>query len=297
MENENLSNAKLGVFGGSGFYSIENLENIKELSIKTPYGEPSDTLRVGDLEGMEVVFLARHGRNHTYTPTEVPYRANIWAMKSLGVKWIISASAVGSLKKEIKPLDMVLPDQFIDRTKDRPMTFFGDGAVAHVALADPFCSELTNIIFEEASSLMPSDRTLHRGGTYLCMEGPAFSIRAESEFYRSLGCSIIGMTNHTEARLCREAEIAYVGLSMSTDYDCWHEDHDDVSVEMIIQNLNTNAELAKKIISASAKSISKKRPLSLAHNALKDALITPQDSVPTITKNRIKIFTDKYWEK
>ena len=297
MDKEDLSNAKLGVFGGSGFYSIENLKNIKELSIKTPYGETSDTLRVGDLEGMEVVLLARHGRNHTYTPTEVPYRANVWAMKSMGVKWIISASAVGSLKKEIKPLDMVLPDQFIDRTKNRPITFFGDGAVAHVALADPFCAELTNILFDEATSIMPGDRTLHKGGTYLCMEGPAFSTRAESEFYRTLGCSIIGMTNHTEARLCREAEIAYVGLSMSTDYDCWHEDHDDVSVEMIIQNLNTNAELAKKIISATAKSIAKKRPSSLAHNALKDALITPKDSVPLSTKNRIKIFTDKYWEK
>ena len=292
----NLNKAKLGIFGGSGFYSIENLRNIKEISIDTPYGSPSDTLRVGELEGMEVVFLARHGRHHSFTPTEVPYQANIWAMKSLGVKWIISASAVGSLKEEIKPLDMVIPDQFIDRTKDRPNTFFGNGVVAHVALADPFCNKLREILAEVTKPIMPKDRNLHLGGTYLCMEGPAFSTRAESEFYRTLGCSIIGMTNHSEARLCREAEIAYASLSMSTDYDCWHDEHDDVSVEMIIQNLNTNAELAKRIITSSAKIISERRPESNAHNALKDALITPMDKVPPQTKKKIDLFTKKYWD-
>ncbi len=295
MKNENLTNAKLGVLGGSGFYSIENLKNVKEFEIDTPYGTPSDHFIMGDLEGVQVVFLARHGRNHSYTPSEVPYRANIWALKSLGVKWIISASAVGSLKEEIKPLDMVIPDQFIDRTNNRPMTFFGNGAVAHVALADPFCPELTKILADVVTPLMPKGRDLHVGGTYLCMEGPAFSTRAESEFYRGLGCSIIGMTNHTEARLSREAEIAYVSLSMSTDYDCWHIDHDDVSVDMIIQNLNTNANLAKEIVSNFAKSISEKRPASFAHNALKDALITPKDKVPESTKEKIKIFTEKYW--
>ena len=295
LDKDDLSNGKLGVLGGSGFYSIENLKNVEEISIETPYGKPSDNLIIGNLEGMEVVFLARHGRNHSFTPSEVPYQANIWALKSLGVKWIISASAVGSLKEEIKPLDMVIPDQFIDRTNNRPMTFFGEGAVAHVALADPFCPELSKILQQVVMPLMPEGRDLHFGGTYLCMEGPAFSTRAESEFYRKLGCSIIGMTNHTEARLCREAEIAYVGLSMSTDYDCWHEEHDDVSVEMIIQNLNTNANLAKKIVTDFAKYISKKRPISLAHSALKDALITPKDKVPKQTKNKIKIFTDKYW--
>ena len=295
MKKEDLSNARLGVLGGSGFYSIDNLKNVKELKINTPYGPPSDSFIMGNLEGAEVVFLARHGKNHSFTPSEVPYLANIWAMKSLGVKWIISASAVGSLKEEIKPLDMVIPDQFIDRTNNRPTTFFGDGVVAHVALADPFCPELTKLLKDVVTPLMPKGRDLHVGGTYLCMEGPAFSTRAESEFYRSLGCSIIGMTNHTEARLCREAEIAYVSLSMSTDYDCWHEEHDDVSVEMIIQNLNTNATLAKQIVSHFSKSIAEKRPFSFAHDALKDALITPKDKVPENTKEKIKIFTEKYW--
>ena len=295
MDFENLATSKLGVFGGSGFYSIDNLKNVQELSIDTPYGKTSDALLVGELEGIETVFLARHGRHHIFTPSEVPYRANIWAMKSLGVKWIISASAVGSLREEIKPLDMVLPDQFIDRTNNRPMTFFGEGVVAHVTLADPFCPKLTSIIKEVTEPIMPQGSNLHVGGTYLCMEGPAFSTRAESLFYRSLGCSIIGMTNHTESRLCREAEIAYVSLSMSTDYDCWHEDHEDVSVEMIIKNLNKNAELAKMIITSAAKLISKERPKSLAHSALKDALITPQDKVPEKTLKKINLLTQKYW--
>ncbi len=295
MDYENIATSKLGVFGGSGFYSIDNLKNIQELSINTPYGKTSDNLIVGELEGIETVFLARHGRYHTFTPSEVPYRANIWAMKSLGVKWIISASAVGSLKEEIKPLDMVLPDQFFDRTNNRPMTFFGEGIVAHVAMADPFCPKLTGILKEVTEPLIPYGSNLHVGGTYLCMEGPAFSTRAESFFYRSLGCSIIGMTNHTESRLCREAEIAYVSLSMSTDYDCWHEDHEDVSVEMIIKNLNANAELAKRIITAAAKVIGEERPKSLAHSALKDALITPKDKVPKKTLKKIELLTQKYW--
>ena len=191
MDFENLASSKLGVFGGSGFYSIDNLKNVQELSIDTPYGKTSDALLIGELEGIETVFLARHGRYHIFTPSEVPYRANIWAMKSLGVKWIISASAVGSLREEIKPLDMVLPDQFIDRTNNRPMTFFGEGVVAHVTLADPFCPKLTSIIKEVTEPIMPQGSNLHVGGTYLCMEGPAFSTRAESLFYRSLGCSII----------------------------------------------------------------------------------------------------------
>jgi 5'-methylthioadenosine phosphorylase len=245
---------------------------------------------------MEVVFLARHGRNHSFTPSEVPYQANIWALKSLGVKWIISASAVGSLKEEIKPLDMVIPDQFIDRTNNRPMTFFGEGAVAHVALADPFCPELSKILQQVVMPLMPEGRDLHFGGTYLCMEGPAFSTRAESEFYRNLGCSIIGMTNHTEARLCREAEIAYVGLSMSTDYDCWHEDHENVTVDMIVNNLKSNAKLAEKIIFEVAKNIFKFKPSSKSHEALKYALLTDKNNIPRKTMNKINLLTKKYWE-
>ena len=296
MNCQDLSQAKLGVFGGSGFYSMQNLKNIKEVSIQTPFGDPSDNFISGAIGDMEVIFLARHGRNHTLTPSEIPYKANIWAMKSLGVKWLISASAVGSLREEIKPLDVVIPDQFIDRTNKRPTSFFGEGLVAHISIADPFCEKLSNIIGEVTKNLIPNDRSVHVGGTYLCMEGPAFSTRAESKFYRSLGCSVIGMTNHTEARLCREAEIAYASLAMSTDYDCWHEDHENVSVEMIVNNLNLNSIFSKEIISSSALEISKLRPESIAHNALRDALLTPENAVPKETKNKLQIFTDKYWK-
>jgi 5'-methylthioadenosine phosphorylase len=287
---------KIGVFGGSGFYNIEELEDIEEIKIDTPFGKPSDSFRLGKINGNEVVFLARHGRKHSYTPSEVPYRANIWAMKSLGVKWIISASAVGSLKNEIRPLDMVLPDQFIDRTHSRPTTFFGNGVVAHVSMANPFCEKLTNILAEAAKPLMNEGRKLHVGGTYLCMEGPAFSTKAESNFYRNMDCSVIGMTNHTEARLSMEAEIAYVSLSMSTDYDCWHEEHDDVTVEMIVKNLNSNAELAKKIIISSTQVIGQLKPSSESHTALKDALLTHKEEVPTETLQKIKLFVEKYWD-
>jgi len=251
----NLAQARLGVLGGSGLYAMEGLENVRELTIDTPFGAPSDSLRLGTLGGMEVVFLARHGRHHTVLPTEVPYRANLWAMRSLGVRWILSPSAVGSLQEAVKPLDMVVPDQFIDRTHQRPISFFGDGAVAHVALADPFCPSLSRLLADVADSLMPEGRSLHRGGTYLCMEGPAFSTRAESNLYRSWGCTVIGMTNHTEARLAREAEIAYATLAMATDYDCWYADHDSVTVEMVIGNLRANAELATQIVRTTAERI------------------------------------------
>lgn len=295
MQEDFSSKPKIGVFGGSGFYNIDELKDIEELKIDTPFGDTSDLLRLGKINGHEVVFLARHGRKHSFTPSEVPYKANVWAMKYLGVKWIISASAVGSLKSEIKPLDMVLPDQFIDRTQNRPTTFFGNGVVAHVSMAQPFCKNLTEIIAKAAEPLMVEGRKLHVGGTYLCMEGPAFSTKAESNFYRSLDCSVIGMTNHTEARLCMEAEIAYVSLSMSTDYDCWYEGHDDVTVEMIVKNLNSNAELAKKIVIESAQIIGKDRPISKSHNALKDALLTHKEDVPLDTLSKIKLLTDKYW--
>ncbi len=292
-----LENAKLGVLGGSGLYSIDNLENVREMKIKTPYGEPSDNLRIGNLGGMEVVFLARHGRHHTYTPTEVPYRANIWALRSLNVRWIISPSAVGSLQEQVRPLDMVVPDQFIDRTHQRPLTFFSDGAVAHVTMADPFCPTLSRLIEEEGEALMPEARQIHKGGTYLAMEGPAFSTRAESKLYRSWGCKVIGMTNHTEARLAREAEIAYTSLSMVTDYDCWHEGFGDVSVDMVIENLATNAELAKKILEATAKRIHSIRPVSCSHSALKNSLMTAQDKVSSKTREKINLFTEPYWGK
>ena len=290
-----LKNSRLGILGGSGLYNIKELENVQELTIRTPFGDPSDTLRLGTLGGMEVVFLARHGRHHTFTPTDVPYRANIWALKSLGVRWLLAPSAVGSLQEQIRPLDVVVPDQFIDRTHQRPLSFFNKGAVAHVTMADPFCPTLSRVLAEEGERLMPEGRQLHRGGTYLAMEGPAFSTRAESKLYRSWGCAVIGMTNHTEARLAREAEIAYASLSMATDYDCWQEVKEGVSVEMVLENLQANADLARKIVSATAKKISTLRPTSSAHKALKDGLMTAKERVPMETRERLDLLTAPYW--
>ena len=287
--------ARLGIIGGSGLYRIENLGNIVELSLDTPYGKPSNKLLIGNLFGIEVVFLARHGENHTLNPSEIPYKANIWALRSLNVRWLISASAVGSLKEHIKPCDIVIPDQFIDRTHQRPLTFFTNGVVAHISMANPFCEILSQILSQEIEKLLPKGKKMHIGGTYLAMEGPAFSTKAESNLYRDWGCSIIGMTNHTEARLAKEAEIAYSSLSMVTDYDCWNQNCESVSVEMVIENLQENANFAKSIISAAAKTISIIRPSSPFHNALKDALVTPKEHVPETTKSKINLFTNKYW--
>ncbi len=292
---KNLKAARLGVLGGSGLYSMPDLEGIKEVEINTPYGKPSDTLRVGSLRGMGVVFLARHGRDHTYTPTEIPYRANIWAMRSLGVRWILSPSAVGSLQSQVRPLDMLVPDQFIDRTHQRPLTFFGEGSVAHVTMADPFCTNLSRLIADSGEALMPEGRQIHRGGTYLAMEGPAFSTRAESNLYRSWGCMVIGMTNHTEARLAREAEIAYASLAMSTDYDCWHPDHGNVTVEMVLGNLQENARIACEIVAATAEKVAALRPASNAHEALKNSLMTKKDKISDQTRRKIDLFTTPYW--
>ncbi|WP_320668265.1 S-methyl-5'-thioadenosine phosphorylase [Prochlorococcus sp. MIT 1307] len=290
-----LKDARLGILGGSGLYNIDGLENVQELNIKTPFGAPSDTLRLGELGGMEVVFLARHGRHHTITPTDIPYRANIWALKSLGVSWLLAPSAVGSLQEQIRPQDMVVPDQFIDRTHQRPLSFFSDGAVAHVTMADPFCPNLARLLAEEGGRLMPEGRQMHKGGIYLAMEGPAFSTRAESNLYKSWGCSVIGMTNHTEARLAREAEIAYASLSMATDYDCWHESEETVSVEMVMNNLRANASLASKIVRATAAKISTTRPKSTAHHALKDGLMTAKERVPNETRKKLDLLTRPYW--
>jgi 5'-methylthioadenosine phosphorylase len=290
-----LSAARLGVLGGSGLYAMEGLEQVEERVVETPYGVPSDSLRIGRLGELEVVFLARHGRHHTFSPTEVPYRANLWALRSLGVRWILSASAVGSLQHHIRPLDMVVPDQFIDRTHQRPLSFFGDGVVAHVGIADPYCSVLSRLLAEAGESLMPAGRELHRGGTYLCMEGPAFSTRAESELYRSWGSDVIGMTNHTEARLAREAEMAYTTLAMVTDYDCWHLEHASVTVDLVIENLRANATLAQAIMREAATRVERLRPASNAHHALRDALMTPPERVPAATRRRTDLFTAPYW--
>jgi 5'-methylthioadenosine phosphorylase len=283
------------VLGGSGLYAMDGLEDVREISVDTPYGTPSDSLRLGRIGDIEVVFLARHGRHHTFTPTEVPYRANLWALRSLNVRWILSVSAVGSLQEEVRPLDMLVPDQFIDRTQQRPLSFFGEGIVAHVTAADPYCSVLSRILADVGDSLMPEGRRLHRGGTYLCMEGPAFSTRAESHLYRSWGCEVIGMTNHTEARLAREAEMAYATLAMVTDYDCWHDDHASVTVEMVIDNLRANAALAQEIVRVAAGRVAAQRPRSTAHHALRSALITPQEAVSAEARRRTALFTAPYW--
>ena len=290
-----LSEARVGVIGGSGLYAMPGLDQAEELRLDTPFGQPSDVLRLGNLQGMETVFLARHGRHHQLLPREVPYQANIWAMRQLNVRWLISVSAVGSLQDHLRPRDMVVPDQFIDRTQQRPQSFFGDGCVAHVSLADPFCSRLSELLAEAAESAMPAGQHLHRGGTYLCMEGPAFSTRAESMLYRSWGCSVIGMTNHTEARLAREAELAYASLSMVTDFDCWHNDHDAVSVEMVVGNLKANAVATEPILSQLTLSLRDQRPSSEAHTALADALITAPEHVPDQTRERLNLFTRPYW--
>ena len=290
-----LSQARVGVIGGSGLYAMPGLENVKEIAVETPFGDPSDVVRIGRLRGMEIVFLARHGRHHTLLPREVPYAANLWAMRQLGVRWLISVSAVGSLRDHLRPRDMVVPNQFIDRTNQRPQTFFGQGCVAHVSLADPTCSILNERLADAAEAAIPTGHHVHRDGTYLCMEGPAFSTRAESELYRSWGCSVIGMTNHTEARLAREAEIAYSSLSMVTDFDCWHPDHDNVSVELVIGNLKANAQATEPILSRLMEHLHLERPISPAHTALADALITPKNAVPVETRKRLDLLTTPYW--
>ncbi len=290
-----IKNSRLGIIGGSGFYSVDKIEYFEELEINTPYGKPSDSIRLFKIGNLEIAFLARHGRSHSLNPTEIPYKANIWALRSIGVRWIVAPSAVGSLQEQIRPLDIVVPDQFIDRTNNRPATFFNEGAVAHVTMGDPFCRNLSGILSNIGEKNIPKGRQLHRGGIYLAMEGPAFSTRAESNLYRSWGCSIIGMTNHTEARLAKEAEIAYSSLSMVTDYDCWHQTHQEVSVDMVLKNLRANTEVANKIVFELAKTIDLERPKSKSHNSLKDGLITQKEAIPSLTKEKLSIFTDSYW--
>lgn len=289
-----MTQAKIGIIGGSGLYKMDALKDIQEIKLETPFGSPSDALIVGNLESETVAFLARHGRNHHLLPSELPFRANIYALKQLGVEYIISASAVGSLKEEVKPLDMVVPDQFIDRTKNRVATFFGEGLVAHIAFGDPVCSNLADIVADAVASLELSEVNLHRGGTYVCMEGPAFSTKAESNLYRSWGATVIGMTNLTEAKLAREAEIAYATLALVTDYDCWHPDHDNVTVEMIIANLQRNAVNAQKVIQEAVKRVAANPPKSIAHSALKYAILTPPDKIPSGIKTKLALLLDKY---
>ncbi|WOB44636.1 S-methyl-5'-thioadenosine phosphorylase [Thermoleptolyngbya oregonensis NK1-22] len=289
-----MTDVRIGIIGGSGLYKMDALKDVREVEVDTPFGKPSDALIVGTLEGTPVAFLARHGRNHTLLPSELPFRANIYAMKSLGVEYLISASAVGSLQAEAKPLDMVLPDQFIDRTKGRVSTFFGEGIVAHIAFGDPVCKNLAAVLGEAIASLDLPDVALHRGGTYVCMEGPAFSTRAESNLYRSWGATVIGMTNLPEAKLAREAEIAYATLALVTDYDCWHPDHDSVTVDMVISNLTKNAVNAQRVIQETVRRLAQNPPPSEAHHALKYAILTPLDKAPPETKAKLELLLKKY---
>jgi 5'-methylthioadenosine phosphorylase len=289
-----MAQATIGIIGGSGLYKMEALKDVEEVTIDTPFGSPSDAIILGTLDTTRVAFLARHGRNHHLLPTELPFRANIYAMKSLGVQYLISASAVGSLKAEAKPLDMVVPDQFIDRTRNRISTFFGDGVVAHIAFGDPVCPQLAQVLADSVDSLNLSEVTLHRGGTYVCMEGPAFSTKAESNLYRSWGATVIGMTNLPEAKLAREAEIAYATLALVTDYDCWHPDHDSVTVDLVIANLQRNAVNAQQVIQETVRRLSATPPESEAHSALKYAILTPIDKISAAAKSRLGLLLHRY---
>lgn len=289
-----MENIKIGIIGGSGLYQMEALKDVEEIEVETPFGPPSDAFIVGTLDGTRVAFLARHARGHRLLPSELPFRANIYAMKTLGVEYLISASAVGSLQEAAKPLDMVIPDQFIDRTKNRVSTFFGDGIVAHIAFGDPVCGHLAQVLGDAIASLDLPDVTLHRGGTYVCMEGPAFSTKAESNLYRSWGATVIGMTNLPEAKLAREAEIAYATLALVTDYDCWHPDHDSVTVEMVIGHLMKNAANAQRVIRETVRRLSADPPPSDAHSALKFAILTSLDTAPEATKQKLELILKKY---
>ena len=286
MKNE----AKIGVIGGSGLYEIEGLTEVKKARVKTPFGNPSDAITIGTLGETRIAFLPRHGKGHRISPSELPVRANIYALKSLGVEWIISISAVGSLKEEIHPVDLVIPDQLIDRTKSRGNTFFGQGLVAHVAFADPFCPVLSDILYQAA---LEQEARVHKGGTLVVIEGPQFSTKAESNLYRSWGASIIGMTALPEAKLAREAEICYATVACVTDYDCWHQTEESVTVEMIVGNLLRNITTAKNIIRTTAGRIPQQRECSCAQ-ALKDVLITAPKKIPARVKQDLGLLIGKY---
>jgi 5'-methylthioadenosine phosphorylase len=281
---------RIGIIGGSGLYSMPGFAGQRELRLDTPWGAPSDAYVAGKLNGRDVVFLARHGRGHRQSPSELNFRANIWGFKMLGVEWLISLSAVGSLKEEHRPLDFVIPDQFFDRTRGRASTFFGDGLVAHVSFADPVSEELAAILHKAAGKAGVNAKL---GGTYLCMEGPAFSTKAESNVYRSWGMDVIGMTNLQEAKLAREAEISYATIAMVTDYDCWHPAHDAVTVEDIIANLVKNGENAQRTVVEAVALIPDERKCKAA-SALKNAIITDRKVIPETTRRRLDLIVGKY---
>jgi 5'-methylthioadenosine phosphorylase len=285
-----MEKVKIGIIGGSGLYEMPGLTDRSETELETPFGAPSDRLILGTLSGRRVAFLARHGRGHRWLPSELNFRANIYAMKMLGVERILSVSAVGSLKKEIAPLDIFLPDQFLDRTRGRISTFFGDGLVAHISFADPVCPDLLEQVYRAAYK---AGIAAKKGGTYVCMEGPAFSTKAESNLYRSWGMDVIGMTNLQEAKLAREAEICYVTIALVTDYDCWYESHETVSADMIIANLQKNCQAAQSLITQMVHDLDSARNCQCGE-ALKYALITDRKAIPDRTKKKLECIIGKY---
>lgn len=282
--------ASIGVIGGSGLYRIEGLTDVEQAEVSTPFGEPSDLITTGTLRGVRVAFVPRHGKGHRISPAEVPARANIYALRSLGVERIISISAVGSLKEDIHPLDLVIPDQIIDRTSSRVNTFFGQGLVAHVGLAEPFCPDLSRLLYQTSRQ---AGAVAHQGGTCVVIEGPSFSTRAESFLYRSWGASIVGMTAVPEARLAREAEMCYATLAFVTDYDCWHHSEESVTVEMVVANLERSVEVAKNIVKAVVAQIPRQRGCECA-TALRDAIITSPEQIPAYLKKDLDLLIGKY---
>jgi 5'-methylthioadenosine phosphorylase len=285
-----LSQAEIGIIGGSGLYSMPGLTDVREVKQQTPFGDPSDAYVMGTLEGHKVAFLARHARGHRILPSELNFRANIYGFKQLGVERILSVSAVGSLKEEHKPLDFVIPDQFFDRTRHRVDTFFGDGIVAHISFGDPICAELALTIEGACKKVGVTGK---RGGSYVCMEGPQFSTKAESNVYRSWGMDVIGMTNLQEAKLAREAEICYVTVAMVTDYDCWHPQHDSVTVDQIVAVLIKNAENAAKVVRESVAAMPKGRGCKCG-SALAHAILTERDKIPAATRKKLSLILNKY---
>ena len=288
-----MEKVNIGIIGGSGLYQMPELENVREVPVSTPFGDPSDAFIVGELEGVTVAFLPRHGRGHKLTPSELPYRANIYAMKLLGVDYILSVSAVGSLQERYAPTDFLIPDQFFDRTRDRAKesTFFGEGIVGHVTFAHPVCNELGDIL---EASCRANNVTTHRGGTYICMEGPAFSTKAESNVYRQWGMDVIGMTNLQEAKLAREAEIAYATMALVTDYDCWYEGHDDVTVDMGIEYLNKNVRNAQLVLKDAVKAVAAKTTPNQYAGAIKNAIFTAPANWPEATAKKLDAIIGKY---
>jgi 5'-methylthioadenosine phosphorylase len=281
----------IGVIGGSGLYEVDGLQDVREVRVQTPFGDPSDALIVGRLGDAEVVFLPRHGRGHVFLPTEVPYRANIHALKQLGCSWVLSVSAVGSLREEIVPGHVVLPDQFLDRTRDRVSTFFGQGCVAHVGFGDPVCGVARGLLREAAEE---AGAIVHDGGTYVCMEGPAFSTRAESNAYRATGASVIGMTNLPEAKLAREAELSYATLALATDYDCWRDGHDAVTVDQVIAVMHKNVALARRVIAGFVPRVAAYGQPAPATGALRHAIMTAPDRIPPETRARLALLIGRY---